>query len=108
MSTDWPRNRLLRALPSSHLKRLMPELERISCPREQASVLCSLACSFADEMIRHDLMRLAERCEELAAEAERASENSRRTRSAIGGTRRGRSDTAEAKSQSTVVLATAF
>ena len=34
MTTDWPRNRLLRALPTSNLKRLMPELERISCPRE--------------------------------------------------------------------------
>ena len=35
MSTDWPRNRLLRALQSSRLKRLMPDLERISCPRER-------------------------------------------------------------------------
>ena len=34
MTTVWPRNRLLRALPTSNLKRLMPELERIACPRE--------------------------------------------------------------------------
>ena len=35
MTTDWPRNRLLRALPASNLKRLMPELEHIDCPRER-------------------------------------------------------------------------
>jgi CRP-like cAMP-binding protein len=37
MSTlsDWPRNRLLLALPSRNLKRLMPELEHISCRRGQ-------------------------------------------------------------------------
>ena len=33
--SNWPRNRLLLALPSSHLKRLMPELEQIPCEREQ-------------------------------------------------------------------------
>src|ERR1700738_2531653 len=33
--SNWPRNRLLLALPSSNLKRLMPELEHISCPRGQ-------------------------------------------------------------------------
>jgi len=33
--SDWPRNRLLLALPSRHLKRLMPELERIRCQRGQ-------------------------------------------------------------------------
>ena len=31
----WPRNRLLLALPSRNLKRLMPELERIRCAPEQ-------------------------------------------------------------------------
>jgi CRP-like cAMP-binding protein len=33
--SDWPRNRLLLALPSRNLKRLMPELEHICCQREQ-------------------------------------------------------------------------
>ena len=33
--SNWPRNRLLLALPSSSLKRLMPELERVLCQREQ-------------------------------------------------------------------------
>src|SRR6202795_2863046 len=32
---NWPRNRLLLALPSSNLKRLMPELEQIRCQRSQ-------------------------------------------------------------------------
>src|SRR5882757_5572426 len=32
---DWPRNRLLLALPPRNLKRLMPSLEHIRCPREQ-------------------------------------------------------------------------
>jgi CRP-like cAMP-binding protein len=31
---DWPRNRLLLALPSRNLKRLMPELEHIRCQRQ--------------------------------------------------------------------------
>jgi CRP-like cAMP-binding protein len=35
MSTDWPRNRLLLALPSRNLKRLLPDLEYIRCHREQ-------------------------------------------------------------------------
>ena len=34
-SSNWPRNRLLLALPSRDLKRLMPELEHIRCRREQ-------------------------------------------------------------------------
>ena len=34
-SSDWPRNRLLLALPSRNLKRLMPELEQIRCQRAQ-------------------------------------------------------------------------
>src|ERR1700678_3466019 len=33
--SKWPRNRLLLALPSSNLKELMPELERIDCQRGQ-------------------------------------------------------------------------
>jgi CRP-like cAMP-binding protein len=32
---DWPRNRLLLALPSADLKQLMPALEHIRCEREQ-------------------------------------------------------------------------
>jgi CRP-like cAMP-binding protein len=32
---NWPRNRLLLALPPSNLKQLMPELEQIRCRREQ-------------------------------------------------------------------------
>ena len=32
---NWPRNRLLLALPSSNLMHLMPELEKIRCQREQ-------------------------------------------------------------------------
>src|SRR6267142_2429213 len=38
MSANWPRNRLLLALPSRNLKRLMPELEYIRCGREQVLV----------------------------------------------------------------------
>ena len=34
-SSSWPRNRLLLALPSRDLKRLLPDLERISCQRAQ-------------------------------------------------------------------------
>ena len=33
--SNWLRNRLLLALPSSNLKQLMPELEHIRCQREQ-------------------------------------------------------------------------
>ena len=33
--SNWPRNRLLLALPSRNLKLLMPELEHIRCQREQ-------------------------------------------------------------------------
>jgi CRP-like cAMP-binding protein len=33
--SNWPRNRLLVALPSSNLKRLIPELEPVSCQRGQ-------------------------------------------------------------------------
>jgi CRP-like cAMP-binding protein len=32
---NWPRNRLLLALPSSNLKRITPELEQIRCQSEQ-------------------------------------------------------------------------
>src|ERR1700730_15314709 len=37
MSTpsDWPRNRLLLALPSRNLSQLLPELEHVRCQREQ-------------------------------------------------------------------------
>src|SRR6202051_4060635 len=34
-ASNWPRNRLLLALPSRNLKRLMPELENIRCQRAQ-------------------------------------------------------------------------
>jgi CRP-like cAMP-binding protein len=33
--SNWPRNRLLLALPARNLKRLMPELEHIRCQSEQ-------------------------------------------------------------------------
>src|SRR5580700_8993519 len=33
--SNWPRNRLLLALPSRNLKRLMPQLEQIPCERGQ-------------------------------------------------------------------------
>ena len=33
--SNWPRNRLLLALPSSDLQQLMPELEQIRCERGQ-------------------------------------------------------------------------
>src|SRR5215472_1660183 len=34
-SSNWPRNRLLLALPSSDLQQLTPELEHMRCEREQ-------------------------------------------------------------------------
>src|SRR6202453_4160322 len=34
-SSNWPRNRLLLALPSRNLRRLMPQLEQIRCHRAQ-------------------------------------------------------------------------
>ena len=36
--SNWPRNRLLLALPSLHLQRLTPELEQIRCERAQVLV----------------------------------------------------------------------
>jgi CRP-like cAMP-binding protein len=33
--SNWPRNRLLLALPSADLRQIMPDLERIRCAREQ-------------------------------------------------------------------------
>jgi CRP-like cAMP-binding protein len=36
--SNWPRNRLLLALPSSDLKQLMPEFEHTHCEREQVLV----------------------------------------------------------------------
>jgi CRP-like cAMP-binding protein len=44
--SDWPRNRLLLALPPRNLKRLMPELEHIRC--ERAEVLMN-----ADSSLDH-------------------------------------------------------
>jgi CRP-like cAMP-binding protein len=35
---NWPRNRLLIALPSRNLKELLPELEHVQCHREQVLV----------------------------------------------------------------------
>ena len=35
---DWPRNRLLLALPSRNLKQLLPELEHIRCHREEVLI----------------------------------------------------------------------
>jgi CRP-like cAMP-binding protein len=37
-SANWPRNRLLLALPSTDLTRLLPALEPISCEREQVLI----------------------------------------------------------------------
>src|SRR6202521_5226907 len=34
-SSDWPRNRLLLALPPRDLKRLLPELQRVPCQEGQ-------------------------------------------------------------------------
>ena len=34
-SSNWPRNRLLLALPARNLKRLVPQLEQVSCQRAQ-------------------------------------------------------------------------
>jgi CRP-like cAMP-binding protein len=36
--SDWPRNRLLLALPSRNLKQLLPELEHIRCHREEVLI----------------------------------------------------------------------
>src|SRR4029077_20077055 len=46
VSSNWPRNRLLLALPPRNLKRLMPELERI--PSERGQVLMN-----ADSSLDH-------------------------------------------------------
>lgn len=45
---NWPRNRLLLALPSRNLKQLLPELEYIRCRREQVLMDAdsSLGCVF--------------------------------------------------------------
>jgi hypothetical protein len=34
-SRNWPRNRLLLALPSRDLKRILPQLERVRCQRAE-------------------------------------------------------------------------
>ena len=36
--SNWPRNRLLLAMPSRSLRRLMPDLEQIRCERETVLV----------------------------------------------------------------------
>jgi CRP-like cAMP-binding protein len=36
--SNWPRNRLLLALPSRNLKELLPELEQVQCQREQVLI----------------------------------------------------------------------
>ena len=36
--SNWPRNRLLLALPSSDLRQLVPKLERVFCEREQVLI----------------------------------------------------------------------
>jgi hypothetical protein len=41
-------------------------MTRVETLREQASILRAIAASFDDDVIRADLLRLAERCEELA------------------------------------------
>ncbi len=41
-------------------------MTRVETLREQASILRAVAASFDDDVIRNDLLRLAERCEELA------------------------------------------
>ena len=38
IASDWPLNRLLLALPPSNLERLMPDLQRIDCQREQVLI----------------------------------------------------------------------
>jgi len=35
VTSNWPGNRLLLALPARNLKRLMPELEQIRCDRAE-------------------------------------------------------------------------
>ena len=42
-------------------------MTRVETLREQASILRAVAITFDDEVIRADLLKLAERCEELAA-----------------------------------------
>ena len=37
-SSNWPRNRLLLALPSRNLKRLVPDLEHIRCQRAEVLI----------------------------------------------------------------------
>ena len=47
-------------------------MKRAVMLREQAEVLRSLASTFGSEVIRQDLIKLAERCEELAAQIEQS------------------------------------
>jgi len=43
-------------------------MKRAEMLRDQASTLRAIAATFDDAVIRGDLLRLAERCEELAAQ----------------------------------------
>src|ERR1700685_2045185 len=45
-ASNWPRNRLLLALPSRNLKRLMPQIEQIRCQRAQVLM-------YADSALDH-------------------------------------------------------
>jgi CRP-like cAMP-binding protein len=38
LQSNWPRNRLLLALPSRNLKELLPKLEHVQCQREQVLI----------------------------------------------------------------------
>jgi hypothetical protein len=40
--SNWPRNRLLLALPSRNLNQLLPELEHVRCQREQILMIFTL------------------------------------------------------------------
>jgi hypothetical protein len=59
-SSNWPRNRLLLALPSRNLNRLMPELEQIRCQRAQV-LMNALAGRWpaAEDEPRHQKVRPA-------------------------------------------------
>jgi Crp-like helix-turn-helix domain len=49
-SSNWPRNRLLLALPSSDLQRLTPELEQIHCEPAQVLIAMEAMPSFRSLM----------------------------------------------------------
>jgi CRP-like cAMP-binding protein len=52
MPSNWPRNRLLLALPPRHLRQLMPDLEDVPCHREQ--VLLDADGSLDDIFFPHE------------------------------------------------------